>query len=57
MLLIAHLAREPVPPALQKDLTFVLTKSPGLLQEMLGIALIPRTRGSVSLRLLMWVCR
>lgn len=57
MLLIAHLAREPVPPALQKDLTFVLTKSPGLLQEMLGIALIPRTRGSVSLRLLMWACR
>jgi hypothetical protein len=50
MLLLAHLSREPVPAALQKDLNFVLTKSLGLLQEMFAIALVPRTHNQVGLR-------
>ncbi len=49
MLLLAPLAREEVPPALQKDLQFVLTKSPGLLQEMLGIAMMPRSANQAGL--------
>ena len=43
MLLLAHLSREDIPPSLLKDLHFVVTKCPGMLQEMMGIAAIPRT--------------
>ena len=42
MLLLAHLSREDIPPSLLKDLHFVVTKCPGMLQEMMGIAAIPR---------------
>jgi hypothetical protein len=42
MLLLAHLSREDIPAPLQKDLHFVLTKGLPLLQEMLGIATVPR---------------
>lgn len=41
MLLLAHLAREPVPQVLAKDLDFVLKKCPGLLNEMFRIATTP----------------
>ena len=34
MLLLAHLARRPVPAPLQKDLEFVLKKAPLLLEEV-----------------------
>ncbi|GIL50242.1 hypothetical protein Vafri_6471 [Volvox africanus] len=44
MLLLAHLDREHdnIPPSLQADLRFVLTKSPLLLDEMIKIAIMPR---------------
>ncbi|GLC39388.1 hypothetical protein PLESTM_000891300 [Pleodorina starrii] len=44
MLLLAHLDREHdnIPPPLQIDLRFVLTKSPLLLDEMIKIAIMPR---------------
>ncbi|EFJ44468.1 molecular chaperone [Volvox carteri f. nagariensis] len=44
MLLLAHLDREhdSIPPSLQADLRFVLTKSPLLLDEMIKIAIMPR---------------
>jgi len=45
MLLLAHMARREIPPTLQKDLEFVLRKSPLLLEEMVKIANIPRTAG------------
>ena len=38
MLLLAHLAREPIPEALQKDLQFVLGKCPILLEELFKVA-------------------
>jgi hypothetical protein len=44
MLLLAHLSREEIPPILVKDLNFVLTKGLPLLQEMLGIAILPRVQ-------------
>lgn len=42
MLLLAHVSREEIPPALKKDLEFVLTKSMPLLQEMLAMSTLPR---------------
>lgn len=57
MLLLAHLAREEVPPPLAKDLAVVLTKSPGLLQEMQNIACIPRHTSQVGGRAVgVWLC-
>lgn len=44
MLLLAHLSREEISPVLAKDLKFVLTKGLPLLQEMLGIAILPRVQ-------------
>ena len=38
MLLLAHLAREPIPEALQKDLRFVMGKCPILLEELFKVA-------------------
>lgn len=43
MLLLAYMEREDsIPPVLKSDLTFVLQKSPVLLEEMLKIAALPR---------------
>lgn len=44
MLLLAHLSRADISPVLAKDLNFVLTKGLPLLQEMLGIAILPRVQ-------------
>jgi len=50
MLLLAHLERlnDDVPNPLQQDLKYVLTKSPLLLEEMLKIALVPRTQSGTG---------
>lgn len=42
MLLLAYLGREEIPDILQKDLKFLLEKSPLLLEEMVKIAQVPR---------------
>ena len=43
MLLLAYLGRKEIPDALEKDLKFVLEKSPMFLEEMVKIAQIPRS--------------
>jgi hypothetical protein len=50
MLLLAHLERmgDEVPSGLQQDLKFVITKAPLLLEEMVKIALIPRTQAGTG---------
>lgn len=42
MLLLAHVAREPIPPALDKDLRLVLQRSPMFLAEMARLSSLPR---------------
>ncbi|KAK9829144.1 hypothetical protein WJX72_004149 [[Myrmecia] bisecta] len=42
MLLLAHIAREPIPAILESDLKFVLKKSPVFLEEMLKLSGYPR---------------
>lgn len=44
MLLLAHLAREEIPLVLRRDLHFLLTKGLPMLQEMLGLATVPRVK-------------
>ena len=51
MLLLAHLAREPIPEALQKDLQFVLGKCPVLLEELFKVA---QVTGVASLQGCLW---
>lgn len=46
LLLLAHLAREPVPAPLKKDLEQLLQRAPRLMQEMFYIATAPRVRVS-----------
>jgi len=46
MLLLAHVSREDIPPPLQKDLEFLLTKGMPMLQEMLALATAPRMQVS-----------
>lgn len=43
MLLLAYLGRKEIPEALEKDLRFVLEKSPVFLEEIVKIAQIPRS--------------
>ena len=61
MLLLAHLAREEIPAALQRDLHFLLTKGLPMLQEMLALATAPRVKvgrtSPVSLCLSLIYCR
>lgn len=42
MLLLAYLSRAPIPAVLDKDLKFVLKRSPSLVEEMIKIAQLPR---------------
>ncbi|WIA39826.1 hypothetical protein OEZ86_013276 [Tetradesmus obliquus] len=50
MLLLAHLERlgSQVPPALQADYRYLLAKCPLLLEEMLKIAMLPRTQAGTG---------
>lgn len=58
MLLLAHTSREDIPPALKKDLEFVLTKSMPLLQEMLAMSTLPRMQvGQLSGGGQRWACK
>ncbi len=42
LLLLAHVAREPIHPALDKDLKLILERSPMFLAEMARLSCIPR---------------
>lgn len=57
MLLLAHLAREEIPLVLRRDLHFLLTKCLPMLQEMLGLATVPRVKVGCNGMSLNWAGR